>query len=279
MDKNTLAIYIHELRNLCDHTVASFDIFNQAAQARHGQGILYAGQVVLMPVSQMAALIWPSRARARARGEALRKALGLPEKHVLNDRRMTELWERSDERMEDWIARTKGEKVVFDFVGNPAQLSNSEGGAVKEDCIYRAFNPESRIYYYRGVGYNLQALANAISDLNARVWAVYRQLFPEQAKAEEDARRRAMQQAQQASQAAAENAPDAAGTSAGDAADANPAAEKPAAKKAPAKTPAAKKAPAKKPAAKPSAAKKPAAKPAAKKAPAKKPAAKKSSKS
>jgi len=242
MDNNSLAIYIHELRNLCDHTVASLDIFNQAAQARNGKAILYAGQVVLMPVAQIASILWPSRARSRSRGEHLRKTLGLAEKHVLNDKRMTELLDRSDERLEDWISRTKGDQVVFDFVGNPADLKDNQGISVREDSIYRAFNPENRIYYYRGVGYNLQALAQAIADLNARVWAVYRQLFPEQAKAEEEARRRAMENAQKAqaeskaaeAQAVADAGKNTAVDTAADTGpqDAKPAAKKPAAKKA-----------------------------------------------
>lgn len=236
MDNNSLAIYVHELRNLCDHCVASFDIFNQAARGRNGPAILYAGQVVLIPVSQMAALIWPARARARARGEALRKVLGLKEEHVLNDRRVTELWERADERLEEWIARTKGQKVAFDFVGDPAQLKTGDGEGISENCIYRAFNPATRVYHYRGVGYNLQAIADAVADLQARVWAVYKQLFPEQAKAAEEARKKAVE----AQQSAAADTP---------AADA-PAADAPAADTAEAKTPAAKKTTARKPAAK-----------------------------
>lgn len=245
MDNNTLAIYVHELRNLCDHTVASFDLFNQAARANRGSAILYAGQTVLSPMAQIAALLWPTRARARSRGEALRKVLGLKEHHVLNDRRMTELWERHDERLEDWITRTKGQHVIFDYIGDTAALQNGDQGPVEERNIYRAFDPGKRIYYYRGVGYNLQALADALSDLSARVWAVYKQLFPEHAAAEEEARRQAleaMKEKEKAAndEAAAQNVPT----------EATAPAKKPAAKKAPAKKAPAKKAPAKKPAAK-----------------------------
>lgn len=275
MDNNTLSIYVHELRNLCDHSIASFDIFNQATRARNGVAMLYAGQVLLGPISQMAALLWPTRARARGRGEALRKALGLKEQHVLNDRRMTELWERHDERLEDWINRTKGDQVVFDYVGDLTELRAQDGTPVKQSGIYRAFDPNTRIYHFRGVGYNLQALADAISDLQARIWAVYRRLFPEQAKAEEAARRQAIQRQQEA-QAEGE-------AKAGDAeAPAEPATDKAEAPTpAPSKKPVAKKAPAKKATQKPATAKtgtkKPAAKktPTTQKAPAKKPAAKK----
>lgn len=198
MDNNTLAIYVHELRNQCLHMQASFDLFNQAMQNRTGPAILYAGQMVLMPASQISSILWPTRARARSRGESLRKIMQLQDKHPLNDRRLSELSEHTDTKLEEWINSTKGKQIVFDFVGNPASL-NSEEGPVGEECMYRVYDPESRVYYYRGIGYNLQAIANSVADVGGRVNAVYRQMFPEQAQAEA--------QAQAAAQAAANDAP------------------------------------------------------------------------
>lgn len=268
MDTNTLAIYIHELRNQCLHTEAAFNLFNQAMNNRAGPGVLFASQMVLMPSSQLAALLWPTRARSRGRGEALRKVLQLQEKHPLNDRRLAELWERTDQKTEEWVGSTKGEQVVFDYVGDLANLGD---GKTPIECLYRAYNTQNRTFYYQGVGYNFQAIADAISDVAGRVNAVYRQLFPDLAKQEDEERAKAQaaQQAAQQQAAAAqtgqttEQATDAAAPAAAEATAPakKPAAKKPAAKKAPAKKAPAKKAPAKKPAAK---------KPAAKKAPAKK---------
>ena len=195
MDTNTLAIYIHELRNQCLHIQTAYDLFNQAARNRAGSGILYGGQLVLSSASQISSILWPSRARARGRGDSLRSVLKLTEKHPLNDRRLSELWERSDEKLEEWIARTKGQQVAFDFVGDPTQL----GDGVGDDCIFRGYNPNTRIFYLRGVAYNLQALADAISDVGGRVNAVYKQLFPEQAAREAEAAARAAE-AQKAAQ-------------------------------------------------------------------------------
>ena len=267
MDQNTLSIYIHELRNQCLHLQASFNLFNQAANAGQGQGILYGGQMILMPASQIASLLWPTRARARGRGEALRKVLQLNEKHALNDRRLSEIWERSDEKTEEWVNNTKGKQIIFDLVGDPASVGD---GSTTIDCVYRGYNPANQVFTYRGVAFNLTALAKAVSDVAGRVNAVYRQLFPEQAKAEDEAR----QQAIAAQQAATEQQQAAAAKTPAPAAEA-PKAEAPKAA-APTKKPAAKKPTAKKPTAKKAAPKKPAAKkPAVKKAPVKKPAAKK----
>lgn len=257
MDNNTLAIYIHELRNQCLHTEASFELFNQAMNTKTGPGVLFASQIVLVPASQLASMLWPTRARSRGRGEALRKALQLKEKHPLNDRRLAELWERTDQKTDDWVADTKGQQVVFDYVGDLKDLGE---GNTPENCIYRAYNTATRVFYYQGVGYNLQAIADAIADVTGRVNGVYRQMFPDLAKADDEARAKA-QEAQQAAQQAAANPVQAEATPLGDAA---PKSAKPAAKKPTAKKPAAKKAPAKKPAAKKPTAKKPAAKKATK---------------
>lgn len=255
MDNNTLAIYIHELRNQCLHAEASFNIFNQAMTNRMGSGILYGGQMILIPGSQIASVLWPTRARARTRGEALRKVLQLPEKHPLNDRRLCELWERSDEKLEEWITATRGQQVIFDFVGDPATVGD---GKTPDACIYRAYNPAARIYWYRGVAYNLQAVANALTDVATRVNTVYRQMFPEQAKAEDEARRQAMEAQKAAQEAAQGAAPAQAGADATPAAanDAEDAPKAKPAKKAAAKKPAAKKAAPKKAAPKKAAPKK-----------------------
>ncbi|TNE62268.1 MAG: hypothetical protein EP335_13295 [Alphaproteobacteria bacterium] len=213
MDNNTLAIYIHELRNQCMHTQASFNLFNQAMVNRANPGILYGAQMILMPASQVSALLWPTRARARGRGEALRKVLQLGEKHPLNNRGLSELWERADEKMEEWVAATKGQQVVFDYVGDPTQIGD---GSTTEQCIFRAYNPANRVFYYRGVGYSLQAVADAMMDVAGRVNAVYRQMFPEQAKAEDEARRRAQEAAEAAQAAQGGAAPEAGAAPAND---------------------------------------------------------------
>ncbi len=229
MDNNTLAIYIHELRNHCMHVQTSFDLFNQAMVNQASGGVLYGGQMVLTSVSQVAALLWPTRARARSRGEALRKSLQLTEKHPLNDRRLSELSERADEKFEEWVAATKNAQVVFDFVGDPRTIHES----VKENSIYRAYHPETNIFYYRGIAYNLKGMAQALSDVAVKINALYRQLFPEHAKAEDEAIRK--RQAEIAKAQAAD-----ADTKAEDK-KAESASDTPSAKKAPAKKPATKK--------------------------------------
>jgi len=247
MDNNTLAMHMNELRNMANHTKASFDLFNQSLENQAHIGIFYGLNAIMLNTSTLAGAVWPTKARNRARGEALRKVLAVEEKHPLNDRRLIEMFDRPDEKFDEWISRTKDKKVVFDFIGDFDQFGK-EG--VTEDGIYRAYDPGRTLYYIRGVGYNINALAKAVMDLGSRIVAVHGQMFPEAREAEE-AQIKAQQEANEKTKTEAP--------------------KKTPSKKAAAKKPTTKKAPAKKPTAK----KAPAKNPAAKKAPAKKAPAKK----
>ena len=177
MDRPSLAIFIHEIRNQCLYTEAAFSIFNQSLEQKVASGAFLAANSVLMAASQIAATIWPTRARSKKRGEVLREVLQLPEKHALNDRRIIEIWEHGDEKLEEWVGATKGHHVIFDHIG---QLDEFGEFPVAEGNIYRMYDPKTTIFYFRGDGFKLKALADSISDIYSRTNAVHRQMWPEQ---------------------------------------------------------------------------------------------------
>lgn len=177
MDNNTLAIYMNELSNQAIQTKGAFDLFNQALEAKAPIGVLFALNSVMLNASQLSAILWPPRARARTRAEKLREILQLQEKHALNDRRLTEYWDRSDEKMDEWIASTKGEKVVFDYVGPFSELDKA---GIKDAGLYRAYDPERKIYFFRGVGYNIETIAKSMMEVGSRIMQVHQQMFPPQ---------------------------------------------------------------------------------------------------
>lgn len=178
MDRASLAIYIHELRNQCMYTEAAFRVFNQSMQQNLTAGVFFAAQAMLLSASQIAALLWPTRARVSKRGQDLREILQLPEKHPLNDRRLSALWEHADEKLEDWVGKTKGEKVVFDHLGSLADLKKQV--PVADGHIFRLYDPQTLTFYFRGEGFKLQGMADAISNIYSKISIVHRQIFPEQ---------------------------------------------------------------------------------------------------
>ncbi|WP_281300796.1 MULTISPECIES: hypothetical protein [unclassified Iodidimonas] len=183
MDVNSFIIYLHELRNQCLYTHSALNIFNQCLEQKNQTGVLFAGQSALSAAAQVGAILWPSRARARRRGEVLREKLQLPESHALGDRRFVELWEHADEKLDDWVKTTKGERVLFDFVGDPKTI-NLPG--LKESSVYRLYDTTSQILVFRGVGYNLGNLAKAIEEIGRRAEVLMKQIM-EQSQAAQNA--------------------------------------------------------------------------------------------
>lgn len=177
MDRTTLALLTHELRNQCIYTDAAFRVFNQSLEQNAASAAFYAAQSILLTASQIGCMLWPPRARSRKRGEAFREILQLPEKHPLNDKRLLTIWEHADEKLDDWLGRTKGQQIVFDHIG---PLADFEGAPESEENIFRLYDPAEMVFYFRGDGFKLQAIANSIADIYARAHTLHGKFFPEQ---------------------------------------------------------------------------------------------------
>lgn len=166
MDDATLAAYLQELGAQCDFARTALEIFNQSGQQSAHGGVLFAAQAAVTATGQVAALLWPARARARRRGEALREVLGLPEKHPFNDRRFSELLDHSDDQVDRWLSQHRTGRAVFDVVTPVDQIAIP---GLTEADLYRVVDPKTGVFYYRGVGYNLDALAKTLGDVRRRV--------------------------------------------------------------------------------------------------------------
>ncbi|GEQ97076.1 hypothetical protein JCM17844_07130 [Iodidimonas gelatinilytica] len=185
MDANSFIIYLHELRNQCLYTHSALSIFNQSLEKKSQTGVLFSGQAALNAASQVGAILWPSRARARRRGEVLREKLQLPDSHALGDRRFVELWEHADEKLDEWIKSTKGQRVLFDFVGDPKTIDLP---GLKEDCIYRLYDTTSHVFVFRGLGYNMVNLSKAIEEIGRRTEILMKQIMDQVQGAEGEGR-------------------------------------------------------------------------------------------
>lgn len=183
MDANTFALYIHELRNQCMYTEAALGLFNQSMEKQAKTGVFFAAQCFLTSASQVVRLLWPIRAKAKRRGEFLRRALNLPDDFPLADDRLRNLWDLADEKTDDWIQGSKNQMIAYDFLGPKESLGEK---TPKDEHIYRLYDPSKSHFYFRGEVFNLQAIASGIAAINARVNQVHDQLFPKK-QAEGDA--------------------------------------------------------------------------------------------
>ncbi|MCF8473069.1 MAG: hypothetical protein K9G26_00115 [Emcibacter sp.] len=182
MDMNVIGLHIHELRNQCRFIEASVDILNQSLEGKAPIGAFFALQNIILGTNHIARTIWSPRKKGKDRSKALQKLLELPEKYPLNNENILSLTDHSDESNDQWIAQSKGQYILYDFIGNIADSQHKE---VATKNIYRAFDTLTKIYTFRGISYNLEALLKALSDVSNRVNQIHMRLYPDQWKTEQ----------------------------------------------------------------------------------------------
>lgn len=178
MDANTFALYIHELHNQTMYAETAINLFNQSMEKQSKAGAFFAIQNFLTAAQQVSRLIWPMRAKAKRRGEFLRNALGLPHEFPLADDRLRNLWDLSDEKTDDWINGSKNQLIAYDFLGPIESLGEQ---IPKTEHIYRLYDPQTNLFYFRGEIFNLQQLAHQVAAVAGRITNAHDQLFPKPA--------------------------------------------------------------------------------------------------
>lgn len=179
MDANTFALYIHELRNQTMYAETAINLFNQSLEKQSKGGAFFAAQSFLTAAQQIARLLWPNRAKAKRRGEFIRNALGLPQDFPLSDDRLRNLWDLADEKTDDWINGSKNQLIAYDFLGPIEALGEK---LPKNEHIYRLYDPQSNLFYFRGDVFNFQQLAHQIAAVAGRINGAHDQLFPKPAE-------------------------------------------------------------------------------------------------
>lgn len=183
MDMNIIGLHIHELRNQCRFIEASVDILNQSMEKEAAVGVFFALQNIMLGTNQIARSLWTPRKKGRDRAAALREILDLPEQYPLNNDSILSLVDHADEAYDQWIGQSKDQYILYDFIGDIASSPHKD---VEIRNIYRAFDTISKIYTFRGTGFNLEALLKAIADVSSRVNQVHVRLYPDQWKEVEE---------------------------------------------------------------------------------------------
>lgn len=179
MDMNVIGLHIHELRNQSRFIEASVDILNQSLENKASIGVFFALQNIMHGANLVARLIWTPRKKGKERAANLRELLGLPENHPLNNENILTLADNSDEANDQWIAQSKDQYILFDYIGD---IGASTHNKVEGKNIFRAFDTNTKIFTFRGKSFNLEALLKAIADISNRVNQVHVKLYPDQWK-------------------------------------------------------------------------------------------------
>lgn len=179
MDLNKLGLHIHELRNQFTYIEGNVGILNQSLEQNSSTGVFMCLQSIFHAASQVSRLLWAPRKKGKARAEELRKFLGIPEEHPLNNSDIQTLFDNSDEANEEWVKKTTGKYILYDFIG---ELGTSKHKDVELENIFRSFDTKGKIYVYRGKGFHMEAVMASLKGLSDATNKAHYHLFPEQWK-------------------------------------------------------------------------------------------------
>jgi len=192
MDLNKLGLHIHELRNQFTYIEGNIAVLNESMEGNASTGAFLALQGIMSAAMQVSRLLWAPRKKGKARSEELRKFLGIPEEHPLNNDDIKTIFDNCDDENEAWIKKTAGKHILYDYIGD---LGTSEHKDVEIEYIFRSFDTLSKIYVYRGKGYNMESVLVALKDVSDSINKAHYHLFPDQWKnvepTEEEAKKEA----------------------------------------------------------------------------------------
>jgi hypothetical protein len=179
IDSTTASIYVHEIRNQCNYVQASLEMFNQAMEKGQPVAILYSAQNMLQHAATLARTLFPLRNKAAKHAEALRGMLAIDDSHALNNKQLLHIWDNPEDRMEDWIEKSRERFVVMDYVGPFGMVGDQQVEGLQQSDVFRQVDPDNLNFIFRGEVFALQGIAHAVADIDARIKQLHEQMFPE----------------------------------------------------------------------------------------------------
>lgn len=167
MNRRDLERYLWEVARQARFGVVAFEDLERAHDVDR---IYLAAQSLVVAAGNVSKILWPQDSKsgwARGRGVAVREAL---EAHggVLKQRTLRNDLEHFDERLDEWIAERGGLDHYVDFNVGPIAMFQ-----MGEPLNWlRHYDPDTKIYYFRGEQYELSPLHDALSDLFFKAHAV-----------------------------------------------------------------------------------------------------------
>lgn len=172
-------IYLDEICLQCDYALRAVSNFNAALQQEDAQELFRAAHSFLTHVSNVSRLLWPPWERekakwekAKCRGVELRNILGLPDDHLLKNRKLRNHLEHYDTRLDAW-ADSSPHRIYVDRIVGPRSMIG--GDAIHDSDIMRHFDPATLKFIFRGEEFQLQPIATAIERVAAKARAAIEQ--------------------------------------------------------------------------------------------------------
>ncbi|MBQ0933658.1 hypothetical protein [Ideonella alba] len=175
MDDFLERIYLDQAKQECEACFEAIKEFNGALERERSKDPFAHATALVHHAAAVSRIFWPpggrdkhARQRAHRRGEALRKALSVSTDHPVQARTLRDHFEHFDERLDDWAERSKNRNIVRKLLGPRSAIG---GDAIQDEDIIHHYDPETKIYAFRGEKFDVQALASGLEDLYAKIAA------------------------------------------------------------------------------------------------------------
>lgn len=175
MERFLERIYLVQVLEDCRMCLASVSAFNAALNDPRNDEPFTHAMSFIHKAAAVSRIFWPpksfskeSSARAKSRGENLKKALQINDTHPIKSRDLRDHLEHFDERLDDWAEHSKNRCIIVRMIGKRSHIA---GNSINDSDIIHLFDPDTHRYYFRGQEFNLQELVDGIVDIHNRTGA------------------------------------------------------------------------------------------------------------
>jgi hypothetical protein len=181
MDLFSQTVYVSEVAKQCHFAVGAVGQLNHALKSLGESGrdaerrkffhseVFRSIHSFLTHTSNVSRLLWPavptrgngesdkaysarlSSKPAIQRARALRVTLSLSEDHILKSRRLRDLLEHFDEKLDEWRSTSVHLNIVNDFIGSKGSIVG-----IAETDMMRWFDPSTNAFTFRGEIFDLR---------------------------------------------------------------------------------------------------------------------------
>lgn len=167
MDPHVEEAYLREILIQSEYGLLAVTSTNELVREASPVLFFREAQAFLAHAAAISRILWPpgkNNATAQARGLHLRTVLGVDDTHALRARTLRDHLEHFDERLDRWSQETTHGAIIDLHIGPTSVIG---GPAVGRGDFLRVYEPERKVFTFRGDEFDMQALVTGLEGLKA----------------------------------------------------------------------------------------------------------------
>lgn len=143
------------------------ETISDSAERRENGSIFEKLRLILTYTASTSRIFWPPGKKAKARGDRLRKLVGIPDDHALSDRSLRDNIEHFDERLDDWLGQAPRSFTSFECaVHEDLHATTVEALEISVPVLFFEQNLEICLF---GRSYKLADLKRSLEDVRDKI--------------------------------------------------------------------------------------------------------------